>query len=54
MEQALIAHCRENLIKWSCPREIEFRTELPKTRIGKVAFNTLREEELARLGGEGS
>ena len=24
-EQALIAHCRERLIKWSCPREIEFR-----------------------------
>jgi long-chain acyl-CoA synthetase len=33
---ALIAHCRERLIKWSCPREIEFRREFPRTRIGKV------------------
>jgi len=32
----LIAHCRRHLIKWSCPREIEFRPTFPKTRIGKV------------------
>lgn len=25
MAEALIAHCREHLIKWSCPREVEFR-----------------------------
>ena len=30
-ERALIEHCRERLIKWSCPREVEFRRELPKT-----------------------
>jgi len=47
-EQELIAHCRENLIKWSCPREIEFRSELPKTLIGKVAFNELLQEHLTR------
>jgi long-chain acyl-CoA synthetase len=50
MEQALIAHCRENLIKWSCPREIEFREQLPKTLVGKIAFNKLREEVIARQG----
>jgi long-chain acyl-CoA synthetase len=52
-EAALIAHCQENLIRWSCPREIEFRKDLPCTLVGKVAFNTLEREEVARLKAEG-
>ncbi len=40
-EQLLISACRASLIKWSCPREIEFRTELPKTRIGKIDYKVL-------------
>lgn len=47
-EEALIAHCRETLIKWSCPREIEFRTELPKTRVGKVDYRALVVEHAAK------
>lgn len=39
--QALIEFCRERIIKWSCPREVEFRRELPKTRVGKVDFKAL-------------
>jgi long-chain acyl-CoA synthetase len=50
MEQELIDFCRRDLIVWSCPREIEFRTELPLTLVGKVAFAKLVEEELERLG----
>ncbi|MBK5257402.1 MAG: AMP-binding protein [Vicinamibacteria bacterium] len=42
-EAALIAHCRERLIKWSCPRDIEFRADLPKTRIGKIDYRALIE-----------
>ena len=53
MEKALIAHCQEHLIRWSCPREIEFRNDLPCTLVGKVAFNTLEEEEVAKLKAEG-
>lgn len=53
MEEALIAHCQEHLIRWSCPREIEFRTELPCTLIGKIAFKTLEEQEVAKLKAEG-
>ena len=49
MEKILIAHCREHMIKWSCPREIEFRAELPKTLVGKVDFKCLCNEELDRL-----
>jgi long-chain acyl-CoA synthetase len=50
METALIDFCRRDLIVWSCPREIEFRTELPLTLVGKVAFAKLVEEELEKLG----
>jgi len=40
-ERDLIAFCRSKLIKWSCPREIEFLRDLPKTRIGKVDYRAL-------------
>ncbi|HOO89687.1 MAG TPA: AMP-binding protein [Syntrophales bacterium] len=54
MKEELIVHCRKALIKWSCPREIEFRKELPLTLVGKVAYKKLEEEELEslRLRGE--
>jgi long-chain acyl-CoA synthetase len=32
----LMAHCVERLARWSCPREIVLRDELPKNRVGKV------------------
>ena len=37
----LIQYCRDRLIKWSCPRDVEFREELPKTRVGKIDFVAL-------------
>jgi long-chain acyl-CoA synthetase len=48
-QQALIAHCREHLIKWSCPREVEFVDTLPLTKVGKVDYR-----ELARRHAAGS
>ena len=45
--RAIIDFCRERLIKWSCPRAIEFRRELPKTRVGKVDFKVLVAEHRA-------
>lgn len=53
MTKAIIDHCAQHLIKWSCPREVEFRTELPKTMIGKIAFTVLEEEEKAKLRAAG-
>jgi len=53
MEKVLIRHCAEHLLKWSCPREVEFRDLLPKTLVGEVAFTVLEEEEKARLKAEG-
>jgi long-chain acyl-CoA synthetase len=51
LAQELIAHCQGQLIKWSCPRDVEFRSELPKTRIGKIDFKALMDQERARLEG---
>jgi long-chain acyl-CoA synthetase len=53
-EQQLIAHCRERLIKWSCPREIEFRRTLPRTRIGKIDYRALAAEYSAERTGTSS
>ena len=40
--------CEENLAKYSWPFEYEFRKELPKTLVGKVAFKVLMDEEKAK------
>ncbi len=48
MEKALIGHCREHLIKWSCPRDVEFREALPLTKVGKIAYTVLQQEEIAK------
>jgi len=53
MENELVNYCRNHLIKWSCPREVEFRDELPKTLIGKIAFNVLEKEEREKLKAAG-
>ncbi len=50
IEKALIEFCRRDLIVWNCPREIEFRTELPLTLVGKVAFAQLAAEEIEKMG----
>jgi long-chain acyl-CoA synthetase len=47
----LIGHCRGTLIKWSCPRDVDFVAELPKTRVGKIDFTTLTREATERRSG---
>ena len=41
-------HCQKNLAKYSWPYDYEFRRELPKTLVGKVAYNKLIEEEKSK------
>ncbi|TKJ19515.1 MAG: AMP-dependent synthetase [Promethearchaeota archaeon Loki_b32] len=53
LEKVLIEYCTENLIKWSCPREIEFTNQLPKTLVGKIDFKQLEEQEIAKLKAKG-
>ena len=45
----LIEHCRRELIKWSCPREVEFRAELPLTKVGKIDYTALEREEAEKV-----
>lgn len=44
----LLAHCRRNLAKFKVPKRVEFRSELPKTIVGKVLRRVLVDEELKR------
>ncbi len=44
LKQEILDYCREHIAKYAMPREIEFRTELPKTLVGKVAYRVLEEE----------
>lgn len=44
----IVAHCEKNIVKYAIPYDIEFRTELPKTLVGKVAYRRLEEEEDAK------
>ena len=41
----LMEYCRKHIAKYAMPKEIEFREELPKTLVGKVAYRKLEEEE---------
>lgn len=49
-EENVKAFCKENLTAYKCPKQIEFRSELPKTNVGKILRRALREEELAKEG----
>ncbi|WP_237684154.1 long-chain-fatty-acid--CoA ligase [Pseudaminobacter soli (ex Zhang et al. 2022)] len=42
-EEAVRDYCRQNLTAYKRPRHIEFRSELPKTPVGKILRRALRE-----------
>ena len=46
-EQLVLEHCRKNLTGYKMPKYIEFRTELPKTPVGKILRRALRDEKKA-------
>ena len=48
-KQTLMDYCRKNIAKYAMPYDIEFREDMPKTLVGKVAYRVLEEEELSRL-----
>ena len=43
-ERELIDHCRKSLAAYKVPKHVYFRSELPKTIVGKVLRKALREE----------
>ncbi len=48
-KQVLLAYCRKNVAKYAMPYDIEFKEDMPKTLVGKVAYRQLEEEELSKL-----
>jgi long-chain acyl-CoA synthetase len=51
-EEEIIEFCRQNISKFKVPKEIEFRSELPKTSVGKVLRRALRDEELKKKAAQ--
>lgn len=49
LKKDIVNECRKSVAGYALPREIEFRSELPKTLVGKVAFHALEEEENAKI-----
>ena len=52
-ERELRDFCRQHLAPYKVPSRVEFRTELPKTMVGKVLRRALR-DEMKDKGGSGS
>ena len=48
-KQSILAHCAKHVAKYAMPYDVEFRDELPKTLVGKVAYRILEEEELEKI-----
>ena len=44
--QAILEHCSRYVAKYAMPADIQFRDDMPKTLVGKVAYRILEEEEL--------
>jgi len=47
--EELMAYCKEQFTGYKRPRHIEFRTELPKSNVGKILRRELRDEKKAAL-----
>jgi len=46
-EKDIFEHCKEQLTGYKRPKYVEFRTELPKTNVGKILRRALRDEKNA-------
>ena len=50
-EQDLVEYCRENLTGYKRPKFIEFRSDLPKSNVGKILRRALREAASTAAAG---
>lgn len=46
--EEIVAFCKERMAPYKVPKEIEFRTALPQSAVGKVLRKVLRDEELQK------
>ena len=49
VKEEIMSYCRKHIAKYAMPYDIEFREDLPKTLVGKVAYRVLEEEENAKI-----
>ncbi len=42
---SIVAHCKKNIAKYAMPYTFEYRDALPLTKVGKVAYTVLEQEE---------
>ena len=50
--EELLSYCRKRIAKYAMPCDIEFKEDMPKTLVGKVAYRVLEEEELSKRSPE--
>ena len=48
LKEEILEHCKKNVAKYAMPYDLEFRSELPKTLVGKIAYTVLEKEELEK------
>ena len=54
IEQEIKEYCRKHIAKYALPSSYEFRSDLPRTLVGKVAFTVLEEEERQKKSHRGT
>ena len=47
-KEEILKYASKRIAKYAMPKDLEFRAELPKTLVGKVAYRKLEEEEEAK------
>lgn len=46
--KSIMEHCSKYIAKYAMPADIQFRDDMPKTLVGKVAYRILEEEEMGK------
>lgn len=48
IKKEIMDYCRKHIAKYAMPYDIEFKDDMPKTLVGKVAYRVLEEQELKK------
>ncbi len=51
-EEEIIEYCKQNMAPYKVPKFVEFRSDLPKTIVGKVLRRILVEEDIKKQAGQ--
>ena len=53
-KKIIMEYCKKNIAKYALPYDMEFREDMPKTLVGKVAYRQLETEEMEKLKNQSS